>query len=121
MRLKFESSLRLNITGGIIGPVFLFDYFQLGDPADFHEFHFSHGQYTMVPIDLSEYPCTQDTPYVGICENQHYSYYAIRLDDPDPADPKVYYIDHDDWDGTPPQDTDCRLSKFLANLKRKEE
>jgi hypothetical protein len=104
----------------IIGPVFLFDYFSLEDPADYFEIHFSHRQNTIVPIDLSEYPCTKDAPYVGICKNQQDSYFAIRLDDPDPSDPKVYFIDHDDWDGTPPRDKDYKLSDFLDSLMRKE-
>ncbi|WKZ30682.1 MAG: hypothetical protein QY318_02435 [Candidatus Dojkabacteria bacterium] len=100
------------ILGGLksIQKQYYYDYFLLKSPQDYFHLRFQ-------PIlDLSEYPCTEKFPYVGFALNQYDSYFAVRLDDPSPEDPKTYFIDHDDFDGTEPRDKDVRISEFLNLL-----
>ena len=66
--------------------------------------------------DLSEYECTHLHPLVPFATHAIQSFLAVDLSDPTPADPTVWYVDHD---ATGPDATAWGpLSRLLAALAR---
>lgn len=96
------------------GKKFYYDLWGDG-PRDFYTMKPSH------PKDFSEHPCNEIHPYFSLMSDQHYSYYLLRADDENPANPRVYFIDHDDYESDDASETASTLSGFLEELKTIEE
>jgi hypothetical protein len=72
------------------------------------------------PDWISEYECLTLHPYLSFLHDQNYSYYLVRADDPEPDNPRVYFIDHDSFEGDA-SDWGITLANFLSKLIAKAE
>lgn len=64
---------------------------------------------------LNEYSALDDKPFISIFNDQHDSFYLLRADDQNPADPSYYFLDHDDFNlaEIEPQG---KIAQLLADL-----
>ena len=69
---------------------------------------------------LDEYECIHHKPYRPVAWSGAFAlHYMIDLDDPTPADPKVYLLGAAAYRVTTPRLAFKKLSAFLAQLARK--
>jgi Leucine-rich repeat (LRR) protein len=70
--------------------------------------------------NLEEYECIHHKPYLPVAWSGEFClHYVIDLDDPKPADPKVYLLGAAAYRVTTPRRAFDKLSAFLAKLSRK--
>lgn len=67
-------------------------------------------------LGLSEYDCHARRPYLEIATTSTQDKFLLDLSDPEPGDPTVYYLDHDDYTEDPI--TFGRLSAWLAGIAK---
>lgn len=99
------------LTGQLLqGPHLVYDRF--------HDEEISEGSrlwLTYDEIDLTEYEGLGQEPYVLFARNGYGSLFLIRLDDEQPDNPLVYYLDAEDYEEQPRVLTRS-LTKTLAEL-----
>ena len=78
------------------GPHLVYDRFHDGEVSDG-----SRLWLTCNEIDLTEYEGLGEEPYVLFARNGYYSLLLIRLDDEQPDNPLVYYLDAEEYEEAP--------------------
>ncbi|HET8842909.1 MAG TPA: hypothetical protein VFN35_15700, partial [Ktedonobacteraceae bacterium] len=67
------------------------------------------------------YECAKNQPLLPFAITDQYCYYLFKLDATGHANPKIYYIDHDDFWDLQAHEQPFSLVRFLSSLSKKEE
>jgi hypothetical protein len=75
-----------------------------------------HGLDFFIGVNLDEYECSFHHPLDGVTD-MNGSMVVWNLTDPEPTDPRLYFLDHEGWSHHDPIALDARLSTLVQKMR----